>query len=56
MVKRRAIDFGARVTVGTGVTVLMEEEAVRIIHYGRRLTTTPRRPTYTCRPSSENGM
>jgi hypothetical protein len=43
VVKGQAIDFGARVTVGTGVTVLMDEEAIRIIHYGRRLTTTPRR-------------
>ncbi|CAL9314975.1 hypothetical protein SUDANB25_05336 [Streptomyces sp. SudanB25_2051] len=56
MVQGQAIDFGARVTVGTGVTVLMEEEAVRIIRYVRRPTTTPRRPTYTCRPGSENGM
>jgi hypothetical protein len=43
VVRGRAIDVDARLTVGTGAMVLIEEEAIRIIHDGRQLTTTPRR-------------
>lgn len=43
VVKGRAIEVGARLTAGTGVMVLIEEEAIRITHDGRQLTATPRR-------------
>ncbi|WP_432058922.1 hypothetical protein, partial [Streptomyces sp. bgisy022] len=43
VVEGKVIDVGARLKAGTTVVVLMEDELIRIIQDGRRLTTAPRR-------------